>query len=70
MPKNYDIVDSYWRWLILEAKKIGRPRTPDYRKKRFRLSAIEDKFQVVLERMESKNDRKLIESLLDELKKA
>ena len=48
--------------------KMGRPRTPEYRKKKFRFSAIEDSFKNVLDKMENQKDRKLIEEVLDKLK--
>jgi len=52
----------------MEKNKMGRPRTPEYRKKRFRFSAIEDSFKEILDRMENDSDRKLVMQTLDKLK--
>jgi hypothetical protein len=49
-------------------KKVGRPRTEDYRKKRFRFSRVEDTLKPILEKMESEKDRKLLEEGLRNLR--
>lgn len=51
-----------------QQSKMGRPKTPEYRKKRFRFSAIEDAFNDVLENMENERDRKLVLQTLEKLK--
>lgn len=48
--------------------KMGRPTTPEYRKKRFRFSAIEDTFKEVLGQIENEKDRKLIIATLEKMK--
>lgn len=50
------------------AKKMGRPESPEYRKKAMRFSKVEDKFKKILKDLETDNDRKLILNILDELK--
>lgn len=53
---------------VKEVKKMGRPVTAEYRKKRHRMSRIEDEFIQVLEKMTNENDRKLVLQTLEKLK--
>jgi hypothetical protein len=58
------------KWKMIEAKKkMGRPKLPKYRSKLHRYGKIEDKFAEVYPLMKSTHDRKLIERVLEELKK-
>lgn len=49
-------------------KKMGRPTKEEYRKKRHRMSRIEDEFIQVIEKMTNENDRKLVMQTLEKLK--
>ncbi|HDR6313180.1 TPA: hypothetical protein QCU60_005213 [Bacillus cereus] len=53
---------------VKEVKKMGRPATADYRKKRHRMSRIEDEFTQIIEKMTNDNDRKLVLQALEKLK--
>jgi len=48
--------------------KMGRPKTPEYRKKLLRFSAIEDKFNEVIDQIENEKDRKLIIATLEKMR--
>lgn len=48
-------------------KGMGRPRTPDYRKKTFRFSRVEDLFKKHLFRFDEKH-RQIVLEILEELK--
>lgn len=50
--------------------KMGRPKTPEYRKKRFRFSAIEDRFKERMSDFKNDHDRKLVEKILDDMRAA
>lgn len=47
---------------------MGRPRTEEYRKKSLRFSKIEDSFAKILDKLDAKS-RKLVIETLDEIKK-
>lgn len=49
-------------------KKIGRPETPEYTKKRFRYANIEKRFSKALEQMKDEHDKKIILKVLEEMK--
>lgn len=51
-----------------QEKKMGRPTTAEYRKKRHRMSRIEDEFIQIIEKMNNENDRKLVLQTLEKLK--
>lgn len=48
---------------------VGRPKTPDYRKKNLRYSKVEDLFLRHLKHFENENDRQLVLSVLEKLRK-
>jgi len=46
----------------------GRPGVPEYRKKTYRFSAIEDKLKQKIKQMESNKDKQLLEEFLAEMR--
>lgn len=54
----------------MSVRKVGRPTVPDYAKKQFRFSGIEKRFLAAVEKMESEHDKKLVLSVLEDMKKA
>lgn len=56
--------------LILEAaaSKMGRPKTPAYKKKTMRYARIEKVFGEIYDQFESKKDRDLVLQVLEKLK--
>jgi hypothetical protein len=55
---------------VIEVRKykgMGRPRTPDYRKKMFRFSRVEDLFKKNLSKFDEKHQRIVLE-ILEQLK--
>lgn len=54
----------------MDNKKImGRPTVPDYAKKQYRFSGIEKRFLAVIENMVNEHDKKLVLSVLEDMKK-
>ena len=53
---------------MLKSKKMGRPSTPEYRKKTMRYSKVEDSLNEVLKEFESERDKELALKFLKALR--
>ena len=54
---------------IMETKKkMGRPCTPEYTKKKFRYANIEKRFSKALEQMKDEHDKAIVLKVLEEMR--